>query len=188
VKTIIIMYLLALLAPVASAEVYRWEDENGMNFSDNPASVPEGQREKTPAEATGQIKNPVPHARSEAPRLRRVAVTQEQQIAAYQDNLEQQRRATVATRQNQAKAAAAGLGNVAETFPSLATMVVVCLLLTLFLAIAWVVTIVDIGKSTFITPTIKTVWMVVVILMPGIGMLFYYILGLSQKAVQPSEI
>jgi cobalamin biosynthesis Mg chelatase CobN len=177
------MYLLALLAPVASAEVYRWEDENGMNFTDDPASVPEKYREKVPAETTEQIENPTPQIRVEATRRKMPVVTQENQIAAYQDDLEQQRQATAETRQNQAKAAAAvNARNVKETFPSLATAVVVCILSTLFLTIAWIATIFDISKSEFITPSIKTAWMAVVIFMPGVGMMFYYILGLGQKS------
>ena len=180
-KTVIIIYLLALLASVASAEVYRWDDENGINFTDDPASVPEMYREKVSAEATGQINNTAPQVRVEATRRKIPVVTQENRIAAYQDDLVRQRRATAETRQNQTRALA--VAKYADNdFPSLATAVVVCLLLTLFLAIAWIATILDIGKSEFITPSIKTAWMAVVIFMPGIGMMFYYILGLGQKS------
>ena len=181
-KTVIIICLLALLAPVASAEVYRWEDENGMNFTDDPASVPEKYREKVSAEATEQIKDPAPLVRVEATRRKIPVVTQEHQIAAYQDDLEQESRATGAIRQIQARATAVSAKHADNDFPSLATAVVVCILSTLFLAIAWIVTILDIGKSEFVTPSIKAAWMVVVIFMPGIGMLIYYILGLGQKS------
>ena len=180
-KTVIIIYLLALLASVASAEVYRWDDENGMNFTDDPASVPEKYREKVSSEATGQIKNPAPQVRVEATRRKIPVVTQENQIAAYQDDLERQRRATGAIRQIQSRALAVA-EHADNDFPSLATAVVVCLLSTLFLAIAWIATIFDISKSEFITPSIKAAWMAVVILMPGIGMMYYYILGLGQKS------
>ena len=182
-KTVIIIYLFVLLSSVASAEVYRWEDENGINFTDDLASVPEKYREKVSTKSTGQIKDPVPQVRVEATQRKIPVVNQENQIAAYQKDLEQQRQATAETRRNQAKAAAAvNARNVKDTFPSLATAVVVCILSTLFLAIAWIATIFDIGKSEFITPSIKAAWMVVVIFIPGIGMLFYYILGLGQKS------
>jgi hypothetical protein len=181
-KSVIIIYLLALLAPVASAEVYRWVDENGMNFTDDPASVPEKYREKVASEEIGQIEDPVPQVRVVAPRGKKPVVTQENQIAAYQDDLERQRAATVEIRQNQAKAVfAVNNRNAKDPFPSLATAVVVCILSTLFLAIAWIATIFDISKSEFITPSIKAAWMVVVIFMPGFGMILYYILGLAQK-------
>ncbi len=181
-KTVIIIYLLVLFASVASAEVYRWEDENGINFTDDPASAPEKYREKVVSEATGQIKDPVPQVRVEATWRKIPVVPQENQIAAYQDDLDQQRRATGAIRQMQSKAVAVNAGNVKDPFPSLATAVVVCILSTLFLAIAWIATIFDISKSKFITPSIKATWMVVVIFMPGIGMMLYYILGLAQKS------
>lgn len=181
-KTVIIIYLLVLLAPVAGAEIYRWEDENGMNFTDDPSSVPEKYRKKVPSEATGLIQDPASQVREKTTRRKLPAVTQEQQVAANQDGLDQQRREAAAIRQMQARGAAVSARSVKDTFPSLATAVVVCLLLSLFLVIVWIGTILDIGKSEFITPSIKTVWMVVVILMPGVGMLFYYILGLSQKS------
>ena len=180
-KTVIIICLLALLAPVASAEIYRWEDENGMNFTDDPASVPERYREKVPAEATEQIKDPTPQVSVEATQRKVPVVTQEKQVAAYQDDLEQQRRENGEIRQIQARAVAVSATNDKEPFPSLATAVVVCILSTLFLLIAWIFTILDVGKSEFVKPSIKAAWMVVVIFMPGIGMLFYYILGLGQK-------
>jgi hypothetical protein len=180
VKTVIIISLLVLLASVASAEVYRWEDENGINFTDDPASVPEKYREQVPTEATEQIESPAPQVRVEATRRKIPVVTQENQIAAYHDNLEEQRQPTAETRQIQARALAV-VKHADADFPSLATAVVVCILSTLFLAIVWIATIFDISKSEFITPSIKTAWMVVVIFMPGIGMMFYYILGLGQK-------
>ena len=180
-KTVIIICLLALLAPVASAEIYRWEDENGINFTDDPSSVPEKYREKVSSEATEQIKDPAPQVGVEPTRRKLPVVTQENRIAAYQDDLERQRRPMAETRQNQTRVLAVAK-QADNDFPSLATAVVVCLLLTLFLAIAWIVTIFDIGKSEFVTPSIKAAWMVVVIFMPVIGMLFYYILGLGQKS------
>ena len=181
-KTAIIIYLSALLASVASAEIYRWEDENSINFTDDLASVPEKYREKVPSEAMGQIKNPPLQARVEATRRKLPVVIQESRIAANQEYPDLQRQPAASIRQMQAKAAAVGARNVRDGFPSLATAVVVCILSALFLAIAWIATIFDIRKSEFITPSIKTAWMFVVILMPGIGMVCYYILGLGQKS------
>ena len=179
-KTLIIIYLVVLFAPFASAEVYRWEDENGMNFTDDPASVPEKYREKVTSEALRQIENPAPQVKAEAMRRKMPVVTPKNQFAAYQNEFERKRLATAEARQNKTRAAVAKQAD--DDFPSLATAVVACLLLTLFLAIAWILTILDIGNSKFKTPFIKAEWMVVVIFMPGIGMLFYYILGLGQKS------
>lgn len=47
--------------------------------------------------------------------------------------------------------------------------------------IGWVSTNVNIVKSDFDSPSNKTVWMLLVILIPLLGMLLYYFFGLSQK-------
>jgi len=50
------------------------------------------------------------------------------------------------------------------------------------LFIAWIATIADIVISEFVVPSNKTVWMLLVLFLPVLGMLLYYLLGLSQKS------
>jgi hypothetical protein len=71
--------------------------------------------------------------------------------------------------------------NVEDPFPSLASLIVVWLLTALLLIITWAYTIADTIRSKFITPSIRTVWVLLVILIPLLGMELYYILGVSQK-------
>jgi hypothetical protein len=60
IRTVITLCILLLLTSVASAEVYKWEDANGIHFTDSPASVPEKYREKVYAETREQIQNTAP--------------------------------------------------------------------------------------------------------------------------------
>ncbi|HOZ86028.1 MAG TPA: PLDc N-terminal domain-containing protein [Niabella sp.] len=53
--------------------------------------------------------------------------------------------------------------------------------LTLILIIVWIVTLRDVLKSSFKEPNNKLVWTSVVILIPLVGVILYYLIGRSQK-------
>jgi len=55
--------------------------------------------------------------------------------------------------------------------------------LTLILIIVWIVTLRDVLKSSFKEPNNKLVWTSVVILIPLVGVILYYLIGRSQKNV-----
>ena len=186
-KIVIILYMFDLFTSVASAEVYKWEDANGMHFTDSPASVPEKYREKVYAETREQIKNTTPQVRVVIPPQISPVVTMQNQAAIYQANLEQQRRAAEAMRQQQASVLAASTKNLDNAFQSLARFMAFWLIVGFFLFIAWVSTIVDIVRSEFESPSNKTVWMLLVLLLPLLGMLLYYFFGLSQKCSSTSS-
>jgi hypothetical protein len=173
--------MLIQLASVASAEVYTWEDANGINFSDSPPPVHDKYSEKAVYETNAQIDNSTPPDRVGITHQNRSVITHEYQTAAYHADLEQQRRAVATIKQQQTRRLVEGTKGVDDTFPSLACLIVVWIILALFLSIIWILTIVDIVKSYYITPSTKTVWMVLVVFIPLIGMLLYYILGTSQK-------
>ena len=67
-------------------------------------------------------------------------------------------------------------------FQSLARFLASWVILGLSLFVLWLIVIVDIVTSEFITPSNKTVWMLLVIFLPLLGMLLYMILGSSQKS------
>lgn len=180
-KTAIIIYMLIQLSSAASAEIYTWEDANGINFSDNPSSMSEEYREEAFDEPGAQINNTTPQERVGTTQQKRPIITHEYQTAVYQADLEQQRRALVTIKQQQARSSAVSAKIDKETFPSLASLVVVWIIIALFLIIVWVVTIADMAGSDYITPSTKTVWMLLVVFIPLIGMLLYYILGINQK-------
>ena len=91
-KVAIIVYMLIQLTSVASAEVYTWEDANGINFSDSPPSMPEKYREKASDEANVQINNTTPQDRVGITEQNKPATAHEYQTAVYQTNPGQQRR------------------------------------------------------------------------------------------------
>ncbi|KAB0670289.1 DUF4124 domain-containing protein [Oryzomonas sagensis] len=168
--------------PAAYAEVYKWEDANGMHFTDNPSSVPDKYREKVYAETREQIKSTTPPVREGINQQNNPVAGQANQEAFYQAALEQQRRAAEAMHQQQDRALAASTRNLEKASRSLAGFMAIWLLIGLFLFIAWVSTLVDIVKSEFESPSNKTVWLLLVILLPLLGMIIYYCFGLGQKS------
>lgn len=180
-KTVIILCMLVLISSVTSAEVYKWEDANGMHYTDSPGSVPEKYREKVYAETREQIRNSSPQARVGRPLQDRPVVTLENQAAAYQANLEQQRRVSAAFDQQQARALAASTKKLEDAFQSLARYMIGWLIFGIIIFIVWILTIIDIVRSEFGAPSNKTVWMLLVILLPLLGMILYCIFGPSQK-------
>jgi len=175
-KVFIFFYMLVFITSVASAEVYKWQDENGIHYTDSPASVPDKYRDKVFAETSEQIKNASPPARIGVTQQNNFIAAQKVQAAVYQANLEQKKHAAEAMKQQQISAKIVENG-----FQSLAKFLVIWIMLGLFLFVIWIVTIVDIVRSEFISPSNKTVWMLLVILIPLLGMLLYMIFGSSQK-------
>lgn len=180
-RYLITLFTLFLFISVANAEVYKWEDANGMHYTDSPGSVPEKYREKVYAETREQIRNSSPQVSTGITQQNIPMANQINQSAVYQANLEQQRRVTEAMRQQQARALAVTTKNVESAFTSLAGFMLLWIIIGIIVFIAWISTIVDIVRSEFETPSNKTVWMLLVILLPMFGMLLYYIFGLSQK-------
>lgn len=180
-KTLIILFMLFFLTSVASAEIYTWEDVNVIHFTDTPPSIPDEYRDKEIEATSAQNDSTAPQDIVGITQQNRPVITHVNQTAVYQADLEQQRRAAVTIKKQQARASAVSTKIVKDTFPSLASLVVVWFIIALFLIITWVLTIVDIVRSNFIVPSVKTGWMLLVIFVPLIGMLLYYIIGLSRK-------
>ncbi|MDD2900552.1 MAG: DUF4124 domain-containing protein [Desulfuromonadaceae bacterium] len=178
----VILYTLACLVSVSSAEVYKWEDANGVHLTDNASSVPEKYREKVYAETSEQIKNTTPQTTGISKLNIPAVVNQINQVQVYQANLEQQqRRSTEVMRQQYARTQAANTKNMDNALQSMARFMAKWLLIGFILFIVWVATIIDIVRSEFVSPSNKTVWMLLVLFLPLLGMLLYYALGLPQK-------
>jgi len=175
-KISIILYIVLIITPVASAEVYRWEDANGINFTDNSSSVPEKYREKLSAEPKVQSGNTTPQARVGMYRQISPSAGQEQRAAVHQADLAQHRRTAQAKEQQQIT-----IRDRENTLQSLAKFIVIWILLGSCLFVVWIAAIVDIVRSEFVTPSSKTAWMLVVVCFPLLGMVPYMILGSNQK-------
>jgi len=175
-KTVVILYMLVLLSSSASAEVYRWEDANGIHFTDDSSTLPERYLEKDVAQVNLQSGTLDRRANSAIARQYALAANQEKQAALHQDNLEQRRRTAEVKRQLLINSR-----DFDSTLQSLAKFIVIWVILGMLLFVVWAGTIVDIVRSEFATTAQKTVWMLLVLFLPLLGMLFYLILGLKQK-------
>lgn len=138
--------MLIQLASVASAEIFTWEDANGINFSDNPTSMPEEYREKVFEDTRARIDNAALSKKIGKAKRTKPPITTVYQTATYQAKLEQQRR-IAAIKEQQARVLAVRAEINKDTFPSLATLVAVWLILALFLIIVWILTIADIAST-----------------------------------------
>lgn len=171
--------MLILLTSVASAEIFRWEDANGINFTDDSSSVPEKYRENRFAETNAQSVGTDPHVRVAITQQSRPVANQENQTVVHQANLEHHRRVAEAKKQQQINTK-----DFQTTLQSLAKFIIIWIMLGFCLFVIWIVTIVDIARSEFITPSNKTAWLLLVLLLPLLGMLPYMILGSNQKCIQ----
>ena len=182
------MLLAGSLASTASAEIYRWEDANGVNFTDESSSVPENFREKFFAEtdarpeSTSRPEDTAQPVKAGIYRQNSPEVVQENRAAVRQANLEQKRSAAEAVKQKQIRTK-----EFQNTLQSLAFYIEILVLLGIVLLVVWMVTIADIVRSEFITPSSKTVWLLLVLLLPVIGMLPYILLGSNHKYVPVSH-
>jgi hypothetical protein len=181
-KTMVILYMLVLLTSIASAEVYRWEDANGIHFTDDSSTLPERYTAKDVAEGSQQSGTMARQANSTITRQNALAANQEKQAAVRQDNLEQHRRTAEVKKQLLINSS-----DFDNTLQSLAKFIVIWIILGFFLFVVWAGTIVDIARSEFETNTQKTGWMLLVLFLPLFGMLFYLILGLKQKYISDSN-
>jgi len=175
-KTVIVLYMLVLLNSAASAEVYTWEDANGLNFSDNSSSIPEWYREKPAAETRVEPVKTNPQARVGMYPQNRLVAEQEARAAVHLANREQHRLTAEAKKQQQANSR-----DLETTLQSLVRFVVIWVMLGLCLFVIWIATLVDIVRSKFPTPASKAGWLLVVLFLPLLGMVPYLILGADQK-------
>ncbi|RNC67991.1 MAG: DUF4124 domain-containing protein [Desulfuromonadales bacterium] len=169
---------LLLLTPLAHAEVYKWEDAQGVHYTDNPLSVPEKYRKKVHSENREQIRDAAPRITQQ----KMVVPQQAYQSQVYQENLGRQQRAAESMKHEQATARAQSTQTLKNAFATFAGFMLFWALLGLSILVAWIATIVDIVRSEFENPSNKTVWMILVLFIPILGMILYYLMGSSQKS------
>lgn len=181
-KIILILLLLISVASASYAETYRWEDANGMHFTDSPGSVPEKYREKVYEATREQIRNSAPQVRVGAPPQISPAVIQQVQDSINQVNLVQQRLATETIKQQQARSLAASNKSVENAYQSLAKFMAMWIMIGAAAFIIWIITFIDIIGSEFTNPMNKILWVLVVLSLGPLGILLYLLIGRSQKA------
>lgn len=169
--------MLVFLVSAASAEIYSWEDADGVHFTDSPPSVPEKYREKPVSESNVQAEFKDPHVKGGMSQQNTLVANQEKRAADHQASLEQHKQSAEAAKKKQISAR-----KFENTLQSLVKFIVIWIILGFSLFVVWMVTIVDIVRSDFITPSSKTVWMLLVLFLPLLGMLFYMFMGSNQKS------
>lgn len=80
-KLFLLMLLVTMLSATAFAETYKWEDKNGVHFTDNPYSIPQKYRKKAIAEARGDITTDNPDVARDVSRSQATATIKRQQDA-----------------------------------------------------------------------------------------------------------
>lgn len=175
-RSITLLLTMLLASSLAYAEIYRWDDANGANFTDDSSAVPEKFREKFFAEADAQPESTTPPVKVRMYRQNNPDLYQESKAPVRSANLEQKRGAVEATKHKQLH-----MENFQNTLQSLVLYIEILVTLGGILFVIWMATIADIIRSEFITPSNKTVWLLLVLLLPLIGMLPYMFMGSDYK-------
>ncbi|MBX6379411.1 phospholipase D-like protein [Thermoflavifilum aggregans] len=66
-------------------------------------------------------------------------------------------------------------------FPFGVLFIVLIVLFCLFLLLIWIWTLVDILRSRFDSDTTKLIWVIVIIFLPVLGVILYWIVGREQR-------
>jgi len=186
-KITLIIFYLFVAADISCAEIYRWEADNVMNFSDNPASVPDNYRENTATENEPATT----HTHSN------LAVRMPQQNKPYNQGINQARYDQVNAklinleeytfRQQQARLLEKKANTVMSAIHTAASYIVVWIIFILCLEIVGLLTIIDIIRNDFSIHLIKTVWIMLVLFVPLLGIVLYYAIGLKHKIIAGGE-
>jgi hypothetical protein len=191
-KFIFILTYLIASASITCAETYKWEDANGVHFTDNADSIPMQYR----ANALGTVR---PDITTSAPRIQQQKILNEERIKQEQNAQAARERAQIATealRQQQAAAKTQmdmQLGKVTQDMSKqinkasqdmshrLARFVGMWLFTGLIAFVVWISVFIDIMRSEFINPSNKIAWLLVVLFLGPLGILLYLLIGQNQK-------
>jgi hypothetical protein len=183
-KILPLLITLLLMTTVSYAVTYKWEDANGMHFTDNAESVPAKYRANT-YEAARADANPL---------KRQGNVVSEQKISdaasrAYAQQNQQavdgmKRQQVIINdqfrRQQSAKMAS-------EVLQPLAKFMVFWMMFGAIALTVWIGTLVDIIRSEFANPSNKIVWVLLVLGIAPLGIILYFLIGLGQKTAGRGE-
>lgn len=190
-KIVTTLCCLLIVSSIACAATYKWEDANGMHFTENPNSIPEKYRAKALSEPREDITTSKPQAGYSLPQKSNSA---DDQIKQNEVNRVLQERARIAAEslkrqqsQNIAHNNQQINNKIQQGFQSLATFITIWILIGIIVFIAWLCALIDILRSEFINPSNKVVWLIVIFIIPLLGSILYSIFGTSQKNVSSSN-
>jgi len=164
------------------AETYKWEDANGMHFTDNASSIPEKFREKVLDEArkdnpdqqseirkrsgaqNGMVSNGARTEKSYHPNVRHDPVPGQSVLTPASPSR------PVHTPKN-----------IKEALMPLAKFMTAVILIGILLFLVWLSTLLNIILSNFKDSSNKIIWFLLVFFLPVIGMPLYWMIGRGQK-------
>ncbi len=183
-KIIILLMLVMFAATTAYGEVYKWEDANGMHFTDNALSIPQKYREKVLGETRQDSRiqqstqpTPLTPLTNNYPTGESRKPTAGNFIRSPQYPIAPMKQLHANTKFNE------------ETVHRLGVFVGVVFLFGALLLLAWLFTLVDIIRSEFTDSSNKIIWFFLVLFLPLLGMILYQLLGTGQKKflISPQE-
>lgn len=179
-KKIILLMLAMFVSTVAYGEVYKWQDENGMHFTDNPLSIPKKYRDKVFADTPQNSQ--IQHSTQPIPLNNNFQAAENRKPLAG-NTIGFPQYPVRPKKSFQKNASLEDALNQLERFITIVILMGACLLLV------WILTIVDIIRSEFTDPSNKIVWFLLVLFLPLLGMILYCFIGTGQKKpwISPKE-
>lgn len=186
-----ILFSLFIIASISYAETYKWEDSNGMHFTDNAASVPAKYRAKTYESVREDIKTVKPAVYKPLPRQSSTIAVQKKDEDIVRANAERKLLAIEAMKQQQSALNAKMRIQTAEmeqkVFRPLAKFTAFMMIIGVLSFFIWLGTLLDIITSEFKDPSNKIVWILLVLCLAPLGVILFFLIGRSQKVKSISK-
>jgi cation transport ATPase len=198
-KNYLMLIILIFTVTIAHAETYKWEDANGMYFTENPLSIPLKYRAKALADHNKDIpvkepkidsinspKDPWTINSSERVKNENNPVINETQIridaenkrqAIEKANREQTQIRAEEVRQQQEKSKIENNKFIQKAKNSFAITIIALFLFGIF----WIVSLISAITSEFKKPSDKTMWILLLIFIAPLGAILYPIFSGNQK-------
>lgn len=182
-NVIVVVSYLLLLTSISYAEIYKWEDANGMHFTDNAASIPEKYREKVLSETNESSPQPRPQTESESKGSEVLPIQGASRTADSQTNLDRTRKEAISPSQTPIYPSKPihAPKTIEEALMPLAKFMTIAILVGIFLFLVWLSTLLNIILSNFKDSSNKIIWFLLVFFLPVIGILLYWLIGYRQK-------
>jgi len=172
-RVVIIFLLVTFAATAAYGEVYQWQDENGMHFTDNAFSIPQKYREKVLRETrqdgqTQRSSQPIPLTNNNLQ-----AAENRRPLSGNTVGFPQYPGPTKKSLQKNT--------SLNEALSKLERFITAVILFGACLLLIWLLTLVDIIRSEFSDSSNKIVWFLLVLFLPLLGVILYGFIGTGQK-------
>jgi hypothetical protein len=184
-KLCIFILSFLFITSIACAETYKWEDKDGVHYTDNPSTVPEKYRAKVFAGVEERKSTSSPIIRETQLPQNSQIVEPERRLDIERDNAERRNLAVDAMQRQQSLIKAQNAlqaKQLNQAMEPLARFVTMWILFGLIAFVAWIAALVDILKSEFKNESNKIVWLLVIFFIPLLGALLYFLIASDQKS------